>query len=102
MPVSISQLGSQRLIVLEGTLGVACSAELKSLLLDEISSGRRLHVDLERAEEIDITILQLLWAAEREAETRGVGMISHPSEAAASAARDAGFGAIPGSGAPDA
>ena len=98
MPVSVAQIDSQRLILLEGRVGVACAGELKRLLLEEISSGRNLCVDLERAEEIDFSILQLLWAAEREAERRGIEMISRASEAAAGAARDAGFGAVPGTG----
>lgn len=100
MPVSIAQHESHRLIRLEGRVGIASSGELKSLLLDWIASGTNLQVDLERTEEIDLTVLQLLWAAGRDAAERGIRMVSRPSEAAERAARDAGFDGIPGSATP--
>ena len=97
MPVTTAQYESYRLIGLEGQVNVASSGELKSMLLDWISSGKSLHLDLERAEAIDLTVLQLLCAAGREALARGVEMTIRSSEAADRAACDAGFAGIPGS-----
>lgn len=81
---------------MEGEFGVTCAAELKSLLLERLASEKALQVDLGRAEEIDITLLQLLWAAGREAAWKDAGIVSSVSDAAASAARDAGFDRFPG------
>jgi anti-anti-sigma regulatory factor len=84
------------LIKLEGAVNLASAEELKSLLLEGLVSGRDVHLDLERAEEIDVTVLQLLWAAGREADCKGARMVIRVSEAAAAAAREVGFDRFPG------
>ena len=56
---------------LEGEVDIACAAEMKQLLLQALGSGKELRLDVERATELDVTALQLLWAADREA--RGSG-----------------------------
>jgi len=84
------------LIRLEGSVTVTSAEELKKLLIEGLASGKDLQLNLERAEEIDVTVMQLLWAAEREAARAGGGITSLVSEAAARAARDAGFARFPG------
>jgi MFS superfamily sulfate permease-like transporter len=84
------------LIRLENTVSFTSADELKKLLLEGLASGKTLQLDLERAEEIDVTVMQLLWAAEREAARAGLGLVSRVSEAAAAAAREAGFERFPG------
>jgi anti-anti-sigma regulatory factor len=84
------------LIKLEGAVNLASAEELKSLLLEGLVSGRDVHLDLERAEEIDVTVLQLLRAAGREADCKGARMVIRVSEAAAAAAREVGFDRFPG------
>jgi len=59
-------------------------------------SGGDLCLDLERVEEIDITVMQLLWVALREADGKGAKVMIRLSEAAGKAARDAGFKQFPG------
>ena len=86
----------QSLIRLEGEFSVTSAAELKDLLLEGLASGKHLLLDLEHAEEIDITSMQLLWAAGREADRAGTGMAVRVSDAAAAAAREAGFERFPG------
>jgi anti-anti-sigma regulatory factor len=81
---------------LEGDLTLASAAALKSLLLEWLASGKDLELDLESAEEIDITSLQLLWAAGREAARAGAGIVSRVSGAVDKAARDAGLEPFPG------
>jgi anti-anti-sigma regulatory factor len=81
---------------MEGQVTVASAGELKELLLEWLAARRDLELDLQRVEEIDITIMQLLWAAAREAGRMGVGVGACASAAAAAAARDAGFGRLPG------
>ena len=61
------------------------------MLLEGLASGRDLRVDLEQVEDIDITILQLLWAAGHEVAPSGSRMEVSLSEAAKRISDDAGF-----------
>ena len=97
LPVSMEQRDSGQVIRLAGAVGVASAEELKRLLLEGLAAEGGLRLDLERAGEIDITIMQLLWAAGREARRTGARVELAPSEAAATAARGAGFESFPGS-----
>jgi len=94
--VSMKQEESRSVIRLEGESTMSSAAELKGLLLEGLASGNDLRLDLERVEEIDITVMQLLWAAGREAERRGTGITVQVSDVAALAARNAGFERFPG------
>ena len=51
----------------------AAAAELKAVLLQALDSGKTVRVSLEAATYLDVTAIELLWAAEREAIKRGVG-----------------------------
>jgi len=96
MPVTLQKHESHWLIRLEGQVTLTSAAELKSLLLEWLTTGKDLEVDLQSAEEIDIAILQLLWAAAREAARTGVNIVGRASSAAAITVRDAGFAPLPG------
>lgn len=92
----LSQIVTERrdtcsIVRLRGELNVTSATELKGVLLGALAEGRELQVDLEAAEAIDISIMQLLWATGRAAERRGTGFAVRASEAVALAARDAGF-----------
>ena len=52
------------IISLEGDYSMSAAVELKSLLLEGLASTKLLKLDLESASEIDVSLLQLLWAAE--------------------------------------
>ena len=84
------------LICLEGQLNLTSAVEVKSRMLDWLASGKDLELDLRQVEEMDITVLQVLFSGGREAAARGVGLVTRMSEAAAKAARDAGFDPMPG------
>jgi anti-anti-sigma factor len=71
MSVTVEQGGDVCLVRLEGEINIAAAAELKASLLKALGSGSELRVDLRSVTELDVTALQLLWAAEREA--RGSG-----------------------------
>jgi anti-anti-sigma regulatory factor len=92
----MEQQESQSVIRLAGELTLTSAAELKNLLLQGLASGNDLRLDLEQAEAIDITVMQLLWAAGREADRKGASLAIQMSDAAATAARDAGFERFPG------
>ncbi|MGB6947325.1 MAG: STAS domain-containing protein [Bryobacteraceae bacterium] len=80
----------------EGDCTISSAAELKLALVEGLASGQPLELDLERAGQIDISFLQLLWSAEREAARAGLGFVSRVPESAAAAARVAGFERFPG------
>ena len=96
MSVTMERNDSHLLIRLEGAVNLTSAAELKALLLEGLASGGELRLDLERADEIDITVMQLLWAAGREAARAGSKVEVCLSEAAGIATRGAGFNAFPG------
>lgn len=96
MPVTMERHETHSLIRLEGELTLTSAAELKALLVAGLAAGTDLHLDLERATKIDVTAMQLLWAAGREADRKGVAFSGRVSEAAAAMAREAGFERLPG------
>ncbi|MGA3023498.1 MAG: STAS domain-containing protein [Bryobacteraceae bacterium] len=95
MPIALQRHESHWLIGLEGRIAIESAAELKQLLLEWLAAGKDLELDLQGAEEIDITIMQLLWAAGREAARTGAGIVGRASNASILAVRDAGFAQMP-------
>jgi anti-anti-sigma regulatory factor len=95
LPASIERHETHSMIRLEGEFAVTSAAELKRTLLQGLAAGKDLQLDLERAQEVDITVLQLLLAAAREAERAGVGITMRWSDAARQAAWEAGFERLP-------
>ena len=63
------------MIRLSGEVNIRCAAELKEILVEALSLDRELRVDLTGVTEVDITALQLLWVAEREAKSAGAALI---------------------------
>jgi anti-anti-sigma regulatory factor len=95
LPITLEWQETQSLVRLEGQLGFSSVAELKAVLRQCFTSGKELSLDLEHVEEIDASILQLLWATSKEATRVGVPIVSRVSEAATTAARQAGFRIFP-------
>lgn len=83
---------------LEDDCGLSSAAELKALLLEGLASGKSMEVDLGADVEIDITVLQLLWAARHAAERQKRELITQAPEQILNLARDAGFENFPGQG----
>jgi anti-anti-sigma factor len=73
VPIISEQREGTCLIRLEGEVGIASAAELKGCLLEALASGREFRVDLQSATELDVTAMQLLWAAARELQKAGKG-----------------------------
>jgi len=94
VPLTIERNETGCLIRVEGEFTVTSASELKNLLLEGLA--KHLQVDLTQAEEIDVSLLELLWAAARDAARQNGRIVSGVSEAAAIAARDAGFDTFPG------
>lgn len=60
------------LIRLDGEIGIDASAELREFLITACDETRNLRISLKEVSELDVTAMQLLWAAEREAPVRGI------------------------------
>jgi anti-anti-sigma factor len=71
MPVALEQAGGLSVIHFQGEINISSAAGLKEELLRALASGSDLRLDVELLTGLDVTALQLLWAAEREA--RGSG-----------------------------
>ncbi len=69
MSVTLHRNGTPCAIDLAGEVDIRSAEELKQALVNALALGRGLCVDLTAAIGIDVTALQLLWAAEREART---------------------------------
>ena len=72
MGVTLEQNESLNLLRLDGAVGIECAAEFKGLLEQALGSGRAVRVSLEGASDLDVTAVQLLWAAGRKAKGAGV------------------------------
>jgi anti-anti-sigma regulatory factor len=92
----LEQLETHTLIQVTGEATVGTAAGLKIELLDALASGRDLRADLSEVEEIDLTAVQLFWAAAREADASHHGLTVQVSQAAEDAARELGFDRFPG------
>ena len=97
MPITFDRNDAGSLIRLEGDINISSAAELKRLLLEALGSSSGLLLELERVTDLDITAMQLLWAAAHEASTLGKECtLSGQLPAGVSAAvRDAGFEQFP-------
>jgi len=97
VPVTLEQKDALALIRLEGAIDVGCAAELKELLMEKLKSGSAVYVALESATGLDITAVQLLWEAAREAQRVGVefGFKGRTPEAVRCALAEAGIEEFP-------
>lgn len=97
MPVRFDRLTAPPVIRLEGEMDIAGAGELKTVLLDALRSRGEVCLSLERATGIDVTVAQLLWAAQRAARDSGVVLaIAGPvPEAMRRTFREAGFETFP-------
>jgi anti-anti-sigma regulatory factor len=84
-------------ICLEGMIDIASAAELKTILLEALKSGKALCIALDHSTDLDVTAVQLLWAAEREARASGVefSLAGPVPEPVSAALKDAGFDSFP-------
>ena len=93
MPIIFNQGEDVCHIRVEGEVNISSAAELKRLLVAALASKKTLRLDLERATDLDVTALQLFWAAEREARESAVGftLMGRLPEEISDALRDSGF-----------
>jgi anti-anti-sigma regulatory factor len=82
---------------LEGVIDIASAAELKTALLEALKRGNAVRVTLDSNADLDVTAIQLLWAAEREAKASSVRFVldGQAPEPVSAALREAGFERFP-------
>jgi anti-anti-sigma regulatory factor len=100
MPITLDQREALNVIRLLGEVDIISAAELKKILLQALTSGKPLQLELEAATDVDIATLQLLWAAERDVRRAGLRFTrtGQLPETIAQVATDAGFEQFPVSG----
>jgi anti-anti-sigma factor len=87
MGITLDESGPQAVIGLNGEVDISSAAELKALLLRALNSGKKVRVSLDKTTVLDVTAVELLWAAEREGNKAGVGFsLAGPALAEVSAA----------------
>jgi len=72
MGITLDESGSQAVIGLDGAVDISSAAELKTLLLRALHSGKEVRVSLHGATTMDVIVVELLWVAEREASKTGI------------------------------
>src|ERR1700758_2819957 len=96
MSITLEREESRWRIRLGGQINLTSAAELKDRLLEWLAAGKDADLELDGLEEIDVSALQLLWAAAREAGFTGAQLTGWASPAAAAAIEDSGFAGAPG------
>lgn len=97
MAIRLDQEKSPGLIELEGAIDIAGAAELKSVLVEALAFARETRISLRKATSVDVTAVQMLWAAEQEAKTSGaiLALEGEVPEAVRAVLRAAGFERFP-------
>src|SRR5450756_2611702 len=72
MLIELDQQESLSTIHLDGEVNISSAVELRGLLVQAVSLGKELRVQVGGTGELDVTALQLLWATAQEA--KGSGM----------------------------
>lgn len=97
MGITLKQSEESTVIHLDGAIDIACAAELKTTFLDALKSGNPVRVALDGCTDLDVTAVQLLWAAGHEARALAMGFkLAGPvPEPLWAALKDAGFERFP-------
>lgn len=67
MGITVEHMEDSTTLGLEGTIDIASAAELKTALQGALGAKQPVRVSLAAEVALDVTAIQLLWAAEREA-----------------------------------
>lgn len=97
MPVTFDRVAEPGLIRLEGEVDISQAEDLKRILLEALTAGRATRIAMETVTSVDITAVQLLWAAEREGKASGMQLTLDEKipEALRTLLREAGFDRVP-------
>jgi anti-anti-sigma regulatory factor len=98
MGIALEETDTGNLVRLDGAVDIACAAELKAALVQALDAGRPVGASVEAVTYLDVTAVQLLWAAERKSRQAGTefGIAGAVPAALLTALAEAGFAALPG------
>jgi anti-anti-sigma regulatory factor len=93
LAVTLEQSDQGCTVRLEGEINIGVAAELKKVLIEALKSKKPVRIEFEGATGVGVTGVQLLWAAEREAERAGVkfARMAGMPQAIAAAVAEAGL-----------
>jgi anti-anti-sigma factor len=97
MGIVVESRSDVPLIVLDGAIDIGCAGELKATLLQQLDRGAAVNVSLESATYLDVTAVQLLWAAAEGARISGgqFGIVGPVPDTVIRGLAEAGFPALP-------
>jgi len=70
--VSVNRSESSTTVIVSGEIDITLSADLKAALVEAFEAGKPVEIDALRASYMDVTALELLWAARQLAVRKGV------------------------------
>jgi anti-anti-sigma factor len=73
LAITLEHREEASVVRLEGIIDIALAAEFKQTLLEALTGSKPVLVALDSCKEMDVTAVQLLWAAEREARSLNLG-----------------------------
>ena len=93
MGMMLAHSEEANLLRLEGAVDIGEASRLKDQLLESLTAGKKICVDLAHATYLDITCIQLLYALERETQRGGLEteLLSGPAEDVARGLKEAGM-----------
>jgi anti-anti-sigma regulatory factor len=71
LTIALNENESGSVVVLEGTIDISSAAELKDILVKALGLGKEVCISLDAAAYLDVTAVQLLWAAKEQARISG-------------------------------
>ena len=97
MAITLEHREKATMIRIDGPADIAVAADLKRALLDAFTGSNAVEVSLDSCTEIDVTAVQLLWAAEREARSLNIRFTLEGDlpNSIGTALNDAGFEKFP-------
>lgn len=97
MGITVEQREGSTAICLAGVIDIASAAELKATLLIALERDVTMYVAFDPHADLDVTAVQLLWAAEREARGAGLGFAleGEVPEPVSAALKEAGIERFP-------
>jgi len=102
MGITLEQNTAKSVVRLEGSIDISLAAELKALFAKALSAGKDVSVSLDQVSYLDVTAVQLLWAAGQQARRSGIGfsLSGHLSDPLFTLLANAGIPSFPDSAHP--
>jgi anti-anti-sigma factor len=96
LSVTLEKHQDQCVLRFQGECKVSAAGEIKQALLEALAAGGDIHLDCQNVDEVDLAIVQLLWAAEREARRKDRPFGCRMSDTVQKCFEEAGFQQFPG------